>query len=186
MAIVENNLLFHNFQGKIGKFMVFRVVRGKTIVSKYPDMSRVERSSDQKANNTLFKRAVQTAKMDYKDPDLKAALLKRMKANKKLKDRNPFNVLVSEILNEQAYILSRDKATELVNQYKESYQLSDRQSAALKFLLIYGEINNAMYMQVTNVSRPTATRDLSDLVKQGILLSIGKGPVTTYKLLGKL
>lgn len=186
MAIVQNNMLFHNFHGQFGKTMVFRVVRGKTIVSKYPDMSRVERSRDQKAYNNLFREAVENAKSELRDPDTKAALLRRMKKNPKLKDRNPMNVLVSEFLKERSYIMSREQATELVNQYNEKYHLGERQAAALKFLLIYGEIDNALYMQINKVSRPTATRDLTDLVKKSILRCIGKGPATTYKLLDKL
>ncbi len=186
MAIVQNNPLFHNFQGKLGKFMVFRVVRGKTIVSKYPDMSRVERSPDQKAYNNLFREAVQHAKSELRDPNAKAALLKRMKRNPKLKDRNPINVLVSEFLKEQAHLLSREKATELVNRYRIKYPLSDRQSAALKFLLIYGELTNSLYVQVTHVSKATAKRDLAELIQTGLLQCIGKGPVTSYKLLDKI
>lgn len=186
MAIVQNNLLFHNFHGKFGKSMVFRVVRGKTIVSKYPDMSRVERSPDQKAYNNLFREAVQHAKSELIDPNTKAALLNRMKRNPKLKDRNPMNVLVSEYLRERSYIMSREEASTLVVQYNQKYQLNERQSAALKFLLIYGEINNTLYLQINKVSRPTATRDLADLVIKGILLSKGKGPATSYKLQDKL
>ncbi len=186
MAIVQNNMLFHNFHGQFGKSMVFRVVRGKTIVSKYPDMSRVERSPDQKAYNNLFREAVQYAKSELKDADTKAALLKRMKKNPKLKDRNPMNVLVAEFLKERSYIMSREEASKLVEQYNQKYQLNERQSASLKFLLIYGEINNTLYMQINKASRPTATRDLTDLVKKSILRCTGKGPATTYKLLDKL
>lgn len=96
------------------------------------------------------------------------------------------NVLVSEYLRERSYIMSREEASTLVVQYNQKYQLNERQSAALKFLLIYGEINNTLYLQINKVSRPTATRDLADLVTKGILLSKGKGPATSYKLQDKL
>jgi Fic family protein len=109
-----------------------------------------------------------------------------MKRNPKLKDRNPINVLVSEFLKEQSHLLSREKATELVNRYQIKYPLSDRQSAALKFLLIYGELTNALYVQVTHVSKATAKRDLAELIQFGLLQCIGKGPVTSYKLLDKI
>ncbi len=96
------------------------------------------------------------------------------------------NVLVAEFLKERSYIMSREEASKLVEQYNQKYQLNERQSASLKFLLIYGEINNTLYMQINKASRPTATRDLTDLVKKSILRCTGKGPATTYKLLDKL
>ena len=186
MAIVENNLLLQNFQGQLGKFMVFRVVHGKTIAGKYPDMSRVKRSPSQKAYNNLFREAMQNAQSMLADPNTKAAVLKRIKKNPKQKNWNATNLLVSEFLNEQSHMKSREQATELVNLYREKYTLSDRQAAALKYLLAYGKITNALYMQITTVSKATAKRDLADLVLKGILQAIGKGPVTKYELLDKL
>lgn len=186
MAIVQNNVLLQNFHGKLGKYIVLRVVHGKTIASIYPDMSRVKRSPNQKAYNNLFREAVESAQAALKDPETKAAVLQRIKKDPKLKNLTPNNVLVSEFLKEQAYLRSREEATELVNQYREKFQLSDRQLAALKYLLVYGKMSNALYMQVATVSRATAKRDLADLVQQGILSPLGKGPVTTYVLLNNL
>lgn len=118
MAIVENNLLLQNFQGQLGKFMVFRVVNGKTIAGKYPDMSRVKRSPSQKAYNNLFREAMQNAQSMLADPNTKAAVLKRIQKNPKLKNWTATNLLVSEFLNEQSHMKSREQATELVNRYR--------------------------------------------------------------------
>lgn len=118
MAIVENNLLLQNFQGQLEKFLVFRVVNGKTIAGKYPDMSRVKRSPNQKAYNNLFREAMQNAQSMLADPNTKAAVLKRIQKNPKLKNWTATNLLVSEFLNEQSHMKSREQATELVNRYR--------------------------------------------------------------------
>lgn len=186
MAIADRNIILQNIQGKLGKTVVFRTLHGKTVASRYPDMSGVVRSSDQKAYNKLFRMAVENARTILADPVLKEALLKRMKQTKKLKNRNPFNVLISEYLKEQSNILSKDAAAELLTLYREKYELSDRQGEALKFIFIFGELTNSLYIEVTNVSKSTAKRDLADLVNQGILTPVEKGRATKYKLLETL
>ncbi|WP_290791318.1 hypothetical protein [Flavihumibacter sp. UBA7668] len=182
MAIADDNIIVRLLRGKLGKFIVFRVVNGKTFVSKYPDMSRVERSPNQRANNTLFSDAMKHANSVLNNPQEKASLQKRMKTSAKLKDRNPLNVLVGEFMKEKSDLLSNQKATEKLSYYRAKYELSDRQAAALHFLIRTGQINNSMYQEISRVSKPTASRDLANLVNLGILFCMGKGPSTTYKL----
>ncbi len=186
MAIVDRNIILHNIQGQLGKTMVFRTLHGKTVASRYPDMSNVKRSPNQKAYSKLFSMAVENAVTILADPVLKEALLKRMKQTKKLKNRNPFNVLVSEYMKEQSNILSKEGAAELLTLYREKYKLSDRQGEALKFMFIFGELTTSLYIEVTKTAPSTAKRDLADLVKQGILTATLNGRATKYKLLDKL
>jgi uncharacterized membrane protein len=182
MAIADDNLIVRLLRGKLGKFLVFRVVNGKTVVSKYPDMSKVERSPSQRANNNLFSDAMKHANSVLNNAQEKASLQKRMKSSAKLKDRNPLNVLVGEFMKEKSDLLSNQKATEKLSYYRAKYELSDRQAAVLHFLIRTGQINNSTYQEISRVSKPTASRDLASLVNLGILFCMGKGPSTTYKM----
>lgn len=53
--------------------------------------------------------------------------------------------------------------------------LSDRQQKALDYIRKKGRITNKEYVEINNISRETAKRDLSDLVDRGILKIVGKG-----------
>ncbi len=186
MARVDRNMLVRFYRGAIGKSIVLRVRKGKTFASKFPDMSKVVRSPDQKAYNNLFGEAVVYAKSVLQDPKAKADLLARMQASKKLKDRNPLNLLVSEFLKEQSAAFTQKAAIQQVARYREKYPLSDRQATALAYIIRFGELNNSLFQQINRVSKPTATRDLADLVSKGVLRCSGKGPATSYTLLDTL
>ena len=54
MARQDRNVITHNMSGHIGKEIVFRQYRGRTIVAKYPDMSNVVPSKKQKKNTSLM------------------------------------------------------------------------------------------------------------------------------------
>ena len=45
---ISNSLLLNNLSGQVGKELVFKQYGGKTVVSKYPDMSNRKFSSRQK------------------------------------------------------------------------------------------------------------------------------------------
>jgi ATP-dependent DNA helicase RecG len=53
--------------------------------------------------------------------------------------------------------------------------LNDRQIKAVEYVEKRGSITNREYQKLTLVSRKTATRDLTDLVKRGILNIVGRG-----------
>ena len=61
MAISEN-LIFKNVSGHIGKQVVFKQYGTKTVVSKYPDMSRRKLSKKQKRVNEIMLEANYAAK----------------------------------------------------------------------------------------------------------------------------
>lgn len=54
--------LLQSCSGHIGKTIVVKQYTNKIVLSKYPDMSKVKRSTLQKANNSLFAEAVAYAK----------------------------------------------------------------------------------------------------------------------------
>jgi ATP-dependent DNA helicase RecG len=61
--------------------------------------------------------------------------------------------------------------------------LNDRQQAALDYLTKHESIDNSIYRELFDITKRTATRDLSDLAKRGLIKQIGKtGTGTHYKL----
>jgi hypothetical protein len=57
----------------------------------------------------------------------------------------------------------------------EKLGLNERQIKAVEYIEKIGSITNREYQKLTLVSRMTATRDLTDLVKKGILRTVGAG-----------
>ena len=61
------------------------------------------------------------------------------------------------------------------------FNLNDRQKKAVVYLKTHGKISNAEYQQVANSIKKTATRDLTDLMKKGIIEKVGsRGPGVHY------
>jgi len=81
MANTNNNLILQELTGQLGKQLVLKQHRGKTIVSKYPDMSRVKPSPKQLAEKSKFSKAVQYAQSILKDAAKKAAYTAQLKPN---------------------------------------------------------------------------------------------------------
>ncbi|NJE26442.1 DeoR family transcriptional regulator [Thermococcus sp. MV5] len=73
-------------------------------------------------------------------------------------------------------VLRKDIYTE---DYLRKLGLNERQIKAVLYVKEKGRIGNKEYQELFNVSRQTATRDLSDLVRLGILERVEKGK---YKL----
>jgi ATP-dependent DNA helicase RecG len=52
---------------------------------------------------------------------------------------------------------------------------------------MWGKITNKEYIEINSVARPTATRDLAELVeKYRILANIGKGAGSYYKIIDSI
>ncbi|MBI3725222.1 sigma 54-interacting transcriptional regulator, partial [bacterium] len=66
--------------------------------------------------------------------------------------------------------------------YAGSVELNDSQLALIDRLRAEGEIRNADYAEHERVSNLTAWRDLSELVAKGVLVRVGRGKKTTYRL----
>ena len=60
--------------------------------------------------------------------------------------------------------------------------LSERQRMAISFVRQSGKITNAAYQRLTETTRPTAKRDLEELVKSGLFVLTGSGRGATYRL----
>ena len=68
MATVDQNDITQGLSGRFGKQLVFKSYSYGTVVTKYPDMSKVKLSPKQKASNRLFRQAVAFAKSVIADP----------------------------------------------------------------------------------------------------------------------
>ena len=78
MARLHKTSLLYGFSGSISKQLVYRQYAGGTIVSAYPDMSRVIFSERQKEEQGLFALAVAFARSVIKDPVKKKEFAKRL------------------------------------------------------------------------------------------------------------
>ncbi len=78
--------------------------------------------------------------------------------------------------------IGRDWLTEEV---MSKLGLNERQSRAVVVIKRDGKITNAIYQRVANVSRPTAIRDLADLVAKSVFTRHGMGRNASYVLVGK-
>jgi ATP-dependent DNA helicase RecG len=60
------------------------------------------------------------------------------------------------------------------------YKLNERQLIAVSVAKSNGRITNSGYQEATGASRPTAIRDLAELVKKGVLLRVGEARGAFY------
>ncbi len=73
MARVNGNIILEKHSGAIGKQLVYRQFNGKTVVSKYPDRSKVVYTPDQLQYRKIFALASKYASDIVKDPVKKRA-----------------------------------------------------------------------------------------------------------------
>ena len=82
MASTNQNILAKGLKGQIGKQLVFKQYGEKTVVTRYPDMSKVVPSELQKKQRSGFAEAVTYAQSINNDPVLKAKYAKKVKKGK--------------------------------------------------------------------------------------------------------
>jgi hypothetical protein len=97
MAKQKNNVVTYGLSGKVGDLLIFRQVKGKTVVSKIPDLPKTA-TEKQKASRKRFQHATLYAKLAIENPDTKD--LYAAVANKgKDKGRTAYNVAVADFFN---------------------------------------------------------------------------------------
>lgn len=69
-----------------------------------------------------------------------------------------------------------------LQKYLKTYTLTDRQAKGLKYLIAQGKLTNAVYQQLNEVSKATATRDLQDMIVQGAVIVHSRGAGAFYSL----
>lgn len=78
MASVGKNSSLNDISGQIGRQLVLKRYATKTVVSVYPDMSKVKPSKLQKVKRNIFKEAVAYARNINNNPDAKKKYLKKV------------------------------------------------------------------------------------------------------------
>ena len=68
MAKNNNNIVINNISGSIGKQIVIKKFKAGTIVTKFPDMSNIIPTEEQKKKRTKFADAVAFAKQINNNP----------------------------------------------------------------------------------------------------------------------
>jgi hypothetical protein len=94
MAIVRNNSVVQGFSGMLGNLIVFRHVRGKTIVAKRPRPARSQ-SASQQENRRRFRDAAVFAKAAMYDPKKKAYYLEKAR---QLKLPNAYTAAITDYM----------------------------------------------------------------------------------------
>ena len=177
MAKIKDNYVTQGINGKIGK-LVFKYNKFRTpYVSLLPDLSNVIPTKRQKKFRNNFAKAVAHAKSVLKDP---------VKAEKYLPGDNKslYVKALKDYLNQHK--AARKKAARMVidDTFILKHHLNLRQIKALRAIQKRGRINNSDYQHLNHVSKPTATRDLQDLVKKVILKPSGiRGAGAFYEIL---
>ena len=94
MAIIKNNVILEGSSGMFGKSVVFKQVRGKTVVCNRPAKPTTE-SNQQKENRDRFRKASAWAKEILTDPAKKAYYQKKAK---KLKLPNAYTAAIADYM----------------------------------------------------------------------------------------
>lgn len=169
MADNTDNILVRDTRGAIGKTLVFKKINGKSVTTKYPDMSRVQYSKEQLKSRSLFSEAVAFALEILEDPVREAAYRQKILKDKGKYGTSVYHVAISDFMNEHSKRVPEKTVKDKLKKYRQSHTLSDRQAKGLEHLLRQGSLTNAVYQRLNGVSKATATRDLQSLVRQGLL-----------------
>lgn len=184
MARVSKNHLLEGSQGAVGKKIVYKIINGKTFACQYPDMSQVQYNESQKTYRSLFAQAVKYAKDVLNDPEKMQQYADKQRKHKDLRATSIYHLAIKDFLNKNSKKHSKQKIEKLLQQSNNNFNLTDRQALALQHLIREGSLTNSIYQQINQVSKATATRDLQDLVQQGILKTHSKGAGAAYELIG--
>lgn len=95
MARVKENVLINGLSGRLSN-IIFKSYRHGTVISKYPDMSKVKRTSSQKKQNSRFQEAVHYARSVPFNPEL----LKAYEKIAKRSGRTVYHVALADYMND--------------------------------------------------------------------------------------
>ena len=93
MAKLPRGSFMEHVSGQLGKQLVFKRYKDKTVVTKMPDMSRVNPSPLQLLYKKDFKAAVAYARAINKDPEKKRAYAARLQPGKSV-----YNACIREFM----------------------------------------------------------------------------------------
>lgn len=99
MARSDNNALLAGFSGAIGKQFVVKQYNGKTVITAYPDMSRVKPSANQQMRRNVFAEAVAYAQAINNNPAKKAAYQKKL-----MKGQTVYRAAIAEYMRKHVKV----------------------------------------------------------------------------------
>ena len=94
MAHSKESIILHKMRGAIGKQIVVKQYGNKTVITAYPDMSKVKPSKLQKLKRKKFAAAIEYARSIINDPVKKETYTKKLK-----KGARVYNAAIKEFLS---------------------------------------------------------------------------------------
>ncbi len=73
MGEVKENFVVKGISGKVGNLIVYKIINGKTFMTKYPDRSKVNYTKEQLEFREIFAKAAKFASEIVNDPVKKSA-----------------------------------------------------------------------------------------------------------------
>ncbi|MBC7757434.1 MAG: hypothetical protein H7069_01150 [Phormidesmis sp. FL-bin-119] len=95
MARYKDNKIMEGTSGQFNQQMVLKTYGNKTFLCKYPDMSKVEFTDGQKAEQNLFADAIAYARSIINDPEKKAAFKATLEPGRRV-----YNAAIAAYLKE--------------------------------------------------------------------------------------
>ena len=175
MAISKNNYVTDGLVGAVGKEFVFKQFNGETHVTKYADRSQVKYNKKQTRFQKIFAEASAFASDIINDPVKKAAY-------KLGPGKSVYHAAIAD------YMALHAKKTQVkkldISPWLQDTRLKTRQKKVIKYLSKNINISNAVCQKLCEVSKPTATRDLQELVRLNIITPPAtKGAGALYSLM---
>jgi len=103
---IHTSPLFAGFHGSVYRQLLFRQRDGKTVVSKFPNRSKVVYSEQQKWAQKRFSDAVDFARVVIKEPGLKK--IYSIKASL-LRFRSAWNLVIAEFMSDKPHEVKKSK-----------------------------------------------------------------------------
>lgn len=182
MARVAQNPLVNGARGAVGKDGVYKTVNGKTLLTKYPDRSAVNLTISQETCQDIFTEAVAFAQSIMSDETLKREWEKKIRDNKSTRGTTVYHAAIQQYMKQNSPKSREREVKALLEKWQAVYPLSERQVRGLDFFLRYKKLSHNIYRDLNKVSKPTATRDLQELVAMELLAFSGKGAGTSYSI----
>jgi hypothetical protein len=159
MARSNNNYVTRGLSGRVGKEAVWKTINGETFMGKYPDRSQVKYSKEQTKFKKLFAEASKHASKIVNDPALKSAYKTKARVS-------VYHAALQDYIASHAGKPRNKKQVKInISRHLQRNDLNDRQAKAIKYMSKSAVITNAVYQRLTGTSKPTATRDLQELVR---------------------
>jgi hypothetical protein len=104
--MIQTSKIFEDFRGSVNRHLVFRQCGGKTVVSRFPNRSRVVYSEEQRRAQKRFSEAVEFARVVIKEPGLKNVYSVKAAL---LGFRSAWNLAIAEFMSEKPLGIKKKK-----------------------------------------------------------------------------